>query len=223
MSCPEDLQEALGYRFRDTKLCAAALSHSSVGGTEFQRLEYLGDAALSFAIARQLLERHPDWDEGRLTKVRAALVQNSYLAELAEAVGLMRHLRVSTHFGALHAGEGGQGVLADALEALLGAVVLDGGVEAMVAVVANLFDENDIDRIGHPKSELQEWMQAHGLTLPQYREISRTGADHAPFFEVECALQSPDERFIGRGWSLKRAESEAAGQALAFLQKRTGE
>ena len=192
--------------------------HSSAGGAQFQRLEYLGDAALSLATALKLFERHPDWDEGQLTKVRAALVQKAYLVDLAEEIGLHRHLRVSGHFGTLHAGEGGQGVLADALEALLGAVMLDGGVDEVLGVVDRLFDEAGLERAGHPKSELQEWMQARRLQLPEYREVSRTGTDHAPFFEVECELLSPGQKFTGRGWSLKQAESEAAERALDYLR-----
>lgn len=216
MACPRDLEEALNYRFRDPELCSQALLHSSAGGASFQRLEYLGDAALSLAISLQLFRRHPKWDEGKLSKARAALVQNSYLLELAERIGLNRHLRVSTHFGSLHAGEGGQGVLADAFEAVLGAVMLDGGMDKVLGVVGRLFDEDGLEQAGHPKSELQEWMQARGDALPEYREISRTGADHAPFFEVECHVVR--KKFIGRGWSLKQAESEAAGHAIKCLR-----
>ncbi len=218
MTCPEDLQEALGYQFRDQKLCAAALLHSSAGGGEFQRLEYLGDAALSLAVAFQLYRRHPDWDEGQLSKVRATLVQKSYLVDLAERIGLARHLRISGHFGTLRGDEAGQGVLADAFEALLGAVQLDGGINEVLCVVERLFDESDIEHAGHPKSELQEWMQAHGQPLPVYREVSRSGDDHAPFFAVECEILSSGLRFSGSGWSLKQAQSEAAERALAHVR-----
>jgi len=222
VSCPKHLEQALGYSFRDPKLCAKALLHSSAGGAAFQRLEYLGDAVLSLAVALRLYERHPDWDEGQLTKVRAALVQKSYLTDLAERIGLNCHLRVSGHLGTLPAREGGQGVLADAFEALLGAVQLDSGLDEVLRIVDRLFDEAGIDRAGHPKSELQEWMQARGQPLPAYREVSRSGADHALFFEVECEFPSSGMRFSGSGRSLKEAESEAAERALHHVRSASG-
>lgn len=213
-----DLETALGYSFRDRKLCEAALLHSSAGGSDFQRLEYLGDAALTLAVALQLYERHPDWDEGQLTKMRAALVQNAYLTELAEGVGLHQHLRVSSQFGALDAGDAGRGILGDAFEALLGAVMLDGGMDDVMRVVDHLLDEEGIEHAGHPKSELQEWMQSRGQSLPTYREVSRSGADHALFFEVQCEIEPSSLRFTGSGRSLKQAESEAAQRALEHLR-----
>ena len=124
MPRPSDLDSALGYRFQDLGLRDQALRHSSIGGEEFQRLEYLGDAALSLAVALFLFDRHGDWDEGQLTKARSALVHQGYLIEVARRVGLEMHLRVSEHFGPLDQPAGGHPVLADAFEALIGAVVL---------------------------------------------------------------------------------------------------
>ena len=213
-----DLDSALGYRFQDLGLRDQALRHSSIGGEEFQRLEYLGDAALSLAVALFLFDRHDDWDEGQLTKARSALVHQGYLIEVARRVGLEMHLRVSEHFGPLDQPAGGHPVLADAFEALIGAVVLDGGIAGVLSVVTHLFEEQDLDQAGHPKSDLQEWLQARGLMLPEYKEKSREGAVHAPHFEVECQLGSPSRSFVGSGRSLKMAETEAARRALAYLQ-----
>lgn len=215
---PGDLDSTLGYRFQDHRLRNRALRHSSIGGADFQRLEYLGDAALSLAVALVLYDRHGDWDEGQLTKARAALVHQGYLLEVAQRIGLESHLQLSEHFGPLDRPAGGHPVLADAFEALIGAVVLDGGIAGVLAVVKRHFDEQDWDQSGHPKSALQEWLQARGLVLPEYRERSREGAEHAPHFEVECRLKSPTRSFVGRGRSLKVAETEAARRALEYVQ-----
>ncbi len=215
---PGDLDASLGYRFQDAELRERALRHSSVGGQDFQRLEYLGDAALSLAVALSLYERHGDWDEGQLTKVRAALVRKGYLVEIARRINLEKHLRVSGLLAPFDQQQEGHGVLADAVEALLGAVMLDGGMPAVLKVVAHLFDEEGLEDAGHPKSVLQEWFQARGLALPEYREISRRGVAHAPQFEVECELQSPAARFVGQGRSLKSAELEAASRALEYVK-----
>lgn len=215
---PGHLDGALGYEFRDIELRNQALRHSSAGGAEFQRLEYLGDAALSLAVALVLFERHGDWDEGQLTKARSALVHQGYLMEIAGRIGLEAHLRVSEHFGRLDQPAGGHPVLADAFEALIGAVMLDGGIAAVLKVVKHLFDKQDLQQVGHPKSELQEWLQARGLLLPEYQERSRKGAVHAPHFEVECQLKSPHRSFVGGGRSLKMAETEAARRALEYLR-----
>lgn len=215
---PGDLDAALGHRFQDPKLREQALRHSSVGGQDFQRLEYLGDAALSLAIAVSLYERHGDWDEGQLTKARAALVHKGHLVKVSRRIDLEKHLRISGFFAPLDQPQEGHGVLADAVEALLGAVMLDGGMSAVLKVVTHLFDEEGLEDAGHPKSALQEWFQARGLALPEYKEISRWGAAHAPQFEVECELQSPAARFLGQGHSLKSAEFEAASLALEFVK-----
>lgn len=218
-----DLDSALGYAFHNRELCDQALRHSSVGGGEFQRLEYLGDAALSLAVALFLYQRHGDWDEGQLTLGRSALVHQGYLIEVAKRIALDAHLRVSEHFGPLDRQAGSHPVLADAFEALIGAVVLDGGMAGVLAVVEHLFDEQELDQAAHPKSSLQEWLQARGLTLPEYKERSREGAIHAPHFEVECQLRSPPRSFIGSGRSLKMAETEAARRALEYLQSKAHE
>ncbi len=215
-----DLGTALGYEFRDIRLRDQALRHSSTGGEDFQRLEYLGDAALSLAVALFLFDQHDDWDEGQLTKARAALVHQGYLIEVARRIRLETHLRVSEHFGPLEQPAGGHPVLADAFEALIGAVVLDGGLAGVLSIVKHLFDEQDLDQAAHPKSDLQEWLQARGLMLPEYRERSRQGAVHAPRFEVECQLKSPLRSFVGSGRSLKMAETEAARHALEYLRSK---
>ncbi len=214
------LEAALGYSFDDASMREAALLHSSVGGRDFQRLEYLGDAALSSAIALWLYQHHQDWDEGQLTVARSALVQRGYLIDMAQKIGLDKHLRVSGSLGSPDCRD--HPVLADAFEALLGAVLLDGGTESVAAVVEHLFDEQDLERdwadFGHPKSLLQQWLQARGLDLPEYRERARRGADHAFEFEVECLLGASKKPFVGTGRSLQAAETQAALEALEHLR-----
>lgn len=216
-----DLESSLGYLFSESSLCDRALRHSSVGGSDFERFEFLGDAALSLAVAWHLCREHPDWDEGMLTKMRAAFVNNDNLVEVAERLGLRRYLRLSAELSATPSQAGPHPVFARALEALIGAVFLDGGLDGVLQIVEKLFDERQLETAGHPKSLLQEWLQARNLELPEYRETGREGKVHAPFFEVECVLESPEGRFLGTGYSLKQAETQAARRALDFITSAT--
>ena len=212
-----DLEASLGYVFSDSAMRERALRHPSVGGTDFERLEFLGDAALSLAVGLHSYSRHPDWDEGQLTKMRAALVNNHHLSQVARSIGLHEHLRLSQRIQAEEVEGRGSPVLARAIEALIGAVMLDGGIEGVLKVAETLFDGEGVEGTDHPKSLLQEWMQARNHALPEYRERTREGAVHAPQFEVECVLETPAGRFRGTGRSLKQAETQAARKALEFL------
>lgn len=216
------LEDALGYRFRDRALLARALTHRSAHPAHNERLEFLGDAVLALGVSALLVARYADSDEGDLTRVRAHLVREEALHGCALAIGLPQHLHLSD--GEARAG-GAQrpSILADAMEAVLGAVFRDGGYEAAEAVVTTLFgpiiDSTDVRQWGKDaKTALQEWLQARRLPVPQYRILSTVGQAHAQTFEVECAVAAYDRATKGSGRSRRVAEQEAAQRMLALLE-----
>jgi ribonuclease-3 len=217
----DSLQERLGYRFEQPQLLQRALTHRSFGADHNERLEFLGDAVLSLAISGLLYERFSGSDEGDLTRVRAHLVREDSLHRVALQLGLSEVLRMSD--GEARAG-GAQrpSMLADALEALIGATFIDGGYEAAGAVVKRLFAEwIDGTEIGNwskdAKTELQEWLQGRRLAVPSYRITSTRGQAHAQTFEVVCEVPALDLSEPGEGRSRRQAEQEAARRMLATL------
>jgi len=228
----EELQERLGYVFRDPTLLRLALTHPSVAHEQGasmqtnQRLEFLGDAVLQLVLTRELYEKFPAFGEGPLTKARAKLVNRRSLAERARQMGLGQHMIVSRG-EELHGGRERPAALADAYEALLGAVLLDGGFEAARDFILRQFQSafgglSVIPILENPKGELQELLQAVSPEAPQYHVVSASGPDHDRLFE--CTVQHQGvELARGRGKSKKAAESEAALAALAQLrQEREG-
>ena len=231
MSDFAELQQRLGYTFRDENLLRLALTHPSVAHEQNtpaphnQRLEFLGDSVLGLVLSRELYEKFPEVDEGALTKARAKLVNASSFAVHGRALGLGTHLFLSK-------GEGNTGgrerasTLADAFESLLGAVFLDGGFDAAREFVLREFaaDLNTLAEpagIENPKGELQELLQSSSLTAPEYQLISASGADHDRDFE--CAVSHEGAELArGRGKSKKAAESDAALAALIKLRAQTG-
>jgi ribonuclease III len=218
----DDLQRRLGHRFRQPDLLGRALTHRSFGADHNERLEFLGDAVLSLAVSSLLFERFAGSDEGDLTRVRAHLVREESLHRAALLVGLPDVVRLSEGEarggGALRAS-----ILADALEALIGAVFLDGGFEASQALVQRLFGEVIAGtEIGgwakDAKTELQEWLQARRLPVPTYRIAATRGQAHAQTFEVECAVPALGLVHCGEGRSRRQAEQEAAGRMLDALK-----
>jgi ribonuclease-3 len=214
----------LRYAFNDTGLLEQALTHRSASKHNNERLEYLGDSFLNYAIARRLYELRPADAEGDLSRARAALVKEPTLAAIAQTLGIDAQLVLGA--GELRSG-GAQrsAILADALEALIGAVLLDGGAAAAEALIERLFAESignlpDAQSLKDPKTRLQEWLQGRGLPLPSYRVTSVQGRDHEQVFSVECEVQPKDARTSGRGQSRRAAEQDAAGAMLAVL---TGE
>ncbi len=217
------LERALGYRFTHAGLLAQALRHSSAaheqGVPSFERLEFLGDAALSHAVAALLFARWGDASEGQLTRARAALVREATLAQLAERLGLPDAIEVG---GGLDGSNPGPAVLGDALEAVLGALLVDGGWRPFKAAVARLFVPllEPLDRsqlaVEEAKSTLQEMAQQRGLPLPAYRQVEIRGPAHRQVFVFEVAF---DGRVLGRGEgsSKKAAQQAAARSALAAL------
>ncbi len=216
------LQERLGYRYTRADLLRRALTHRSWGAEHNERLEFLGDAVLSLAVSRLLYERHADSDEGDLTRVRAHLVREDSLHRVALSLGLPDVMRLSEG-EARGGGAQRPSILADAVEALIGAVFLEGGYEAAHAVVQRLFGEvisaTDAESWGKDaKTELQEWLQARRVPVPAYRITATRGQAHAQTFEVECAVPTLGLAERGEGRSRRVAEQEAARRLLASLK-----
>ena len=215
------LERELGYRFRDEELLARALTHRSAGGRHNERLEFLGDAALSLVVAEALYERLPDAPEGHLSRLRASLVRRSSLAEIARSLGFPARLRLGP--GELKSGGFRRdSILSDALEAVLGAIHLDGGLDALRPVVLRLYgDRLDAlpahEDLKDPKTLLQERLQARGMPLPLYRLDGVEGEDHRQFFTITCEVEGVAGEATGSGGSRRAAEQAAAARMLARL------
>jgi ribonuclease-3 len=190
------------------------LTHRSHGSQNNERLEFLGDSVLNFIIAHQLYQRFPKLSEGDLSRMRAQLVKEPTLGEVAVGLDIGSHLRLGE--GELKSGGWRRpSVLADALEAIIGAAYLDGGFEAAEAMVVRLFspllDGLDPKAIGKdPKSRLQEYLQGRRMELPEYRLIATEGEAHCQTFQVECCISAMNVRTSGRGSSRRAAEQQAA-------------
>jgi ribonuclease-3 len=198
------LQTRLGHRFADTQLLQRALTHRSFGTEHNERLEFLGDAVLNLAVSSLLYDRFSDSDEGDLTRVRAHLVREDSLHRAGLGLGLPEVLRLSEG-EARGGGALRPSILADAVEALIGATYLDGGFEA---------DSWSKDA----KTELQEWLQGRKLPVPAYRIAATRGQAHAQTFEVECAVATLGLTEMGEGRSRRSAEQEAARRMLGKLK-----
>jgi ribonuclease-3 len=225
----DELQDRLGYVFRDPALLRLALTHPSVAHEQNaplqtnQRLEFLGDAVLQLVLTRELYEKFPDVSEGPLTKARAKLVNRRTLAERARQVGMGQSLILSRG-EELHGGRERSSALADAYEALLGAIFLDAGFEAAREFILRDFQAAFggllvIPILENPKGELQELLQSVSPEAPHYHAVSATGPDHDRIFE--CTVHHAGvELARGQGKSKKAAESEAALAALAKLREK---
>ena len=216
------LQQRIGHRFHDGALLTRALTHRSFGVDHNERLEFLGDAVLSLVISDLLFERFAGSDEGDLTRVRAHLVREDSLHRMAVQIGLPEVLRL----GEGEARGGGAqraSILADALEALIGATLVDGDYDAARNVVQGLFGEviQTTDAASwskDAKTELQEWLQARRLPVPTYRISATRGQAHAQTFEVECLVPALNLVEGGVGRSRRVAEQEAARRMLDALK-----
>ena len=220
------LQTRLGYRFSEEALLERALRHRSFGADHNERLEFLGDAVLSLAISSLLFERFAGSDEGDLTRVRAHLVREDSLHKVALSLGLPEVLRLSE--GEARGG-GAQrvSILADAIEAVIGATFLDGGFDAARTLVQRMFGEIiATTEIGNwskdAKTELQEWLQARKLPVPSYRIVATRGQAHAQTFDVECEVPALHLVEQGEGRSRRTAEQEAARRLLDRLTAERG-
>lgn len=208
----------LGIEPRDEALWAEALTHGSTGaGRTYDRLEFLGDRVLGLCIAEALLEAYPDAAEGALAPRFNALVRRETLAEVAAEIGLGEHLRLGRS-ESLSGGRRKAAILADATEAVIAALYLDGGMQAARAFIGARWRDRLHDLTSAPtdaKTRVQEWAQARGLAPPAYRLLERSGPDHAPVFTVAAELAT-GERASGQAGSKKLAEQEAA---TALLEK----
>lgn len=216
------LQTRIGYTFSQPQLLQQALTHRSFSGINNERLEFLGDSVLNFIIAHQLFNRFPDLPEGDLSRLRAKLVKESSLAEMASALHLGDALKLGE--GEMKsAGWRRPSILADALEAILGAVYLDGGFAAAENVVTLLYaeklttiDPKVIDK--DAKSQLQEYLQSKKMELPEYQVVSIEGEAHAQSFTVSCTLHNLKMTTTGVGTSRRVAEQQAAKLAMEKIQ-----
>ncbi len=217
------LQQALGHTFSRPELLVQALTHRSYAALNNERLEFLGDSVLNCSVARVLYDAFPDLPEGSLSRLRANLVRQETLAEIAVALKLGDVLRLGE--GELKSGGFRRpSILADALESLFGAVFLDAGFDAAQRVVRGLFDplvaQIDPRASGKdPKTQLQEVLQSRRLPLPEYRLVDTRGEAHDQSFIVECVLARPALVTRGVGKSRRAAEQEAAREACVAVQK----
>jgi ribonuclease-3 len=215
----ERLARALGHEFSRPELMRQSLTHRSHSSPHNERLEFLGDSVLNCVVAAFLFERFPDLREGELSRQRANLVRQDTLADIARALELGECLRLGE--GELKSGGFRRpSILADGLEAVFGAVFLDGGFGAARAVIERLFQPllAQVDPTASakdPKTELQELLQARKLPLPHYTLLSTRGEAHAQEFEVECAVVALGVRVAGVGSSRRNAEQAAAREAVA--------
>ncbi|EKE01673.1 MAG: RNase III, dsRNA [uncultured bacterium] len=216
------LFEILGYSFQNMKLLERALRHRSMGKVSNERLEFLGDAALNFIIAAELFHRYPDMKEGDLSRLRANLVNGDVLADLAGELHIGDHLQ----FGSGELRSGGakrKSIIADATEAIIGAMYLDGGFEVVQRRVLSWFSKRLDEAAGvaqkDPKTLLQELLQMRKIPLPAYTVVSTTGVSHSQVFTIKCAVSGVDEAAIGIGPNKRRAERDAAEKMLARIEK----
>jgi len=211
----------LGYSFHDPALLALALTHRSHGRSNNERLEFLGDGVLNMLVAEWLYDAFPAEEEGLLSRLRATLVRKETLASLGAELGLGEHLLLGG--GELKSGGARRrSILADGLEAVIGAVYKDGGAQAVHEVVLRMFDSRlasvDPRKVAKdPKTRLQEHLQKHGAPVPDYRVIEVRGAPHDQHFVVECSAETLPGPVRGEGRSRRSAEQDAATRALAAL------
>ncbi len=213
----DGFSRSLGYRFNDPELLLRALTHRSYSAEHNERLEFLGDSVVNCAVALQLYRKFPGLTEGELSRLRASLVSQPSLAEIASAADFGARLNLGE--GELKSGGARRpSMLADAVEAVIGAVLLDGGFDAACAVVDVLFREAlqkiDPRTTGKDaKTLLQEYLQSRRLALPRYTVIAIRGEAHDQLFEVECEIEQLDIRSRGEGTSRRSAEQQAASGA----------
>lgn len=212
------LESRLRHEFSDTRLLRQALTHRSFSHTHNERLEYLGDSVLSCAVATLLYERFPQFNEGDLSRMRSNLVKQQSLYEIAMALGLPDWLRLGESElagGGLHR----PSILADAFEALLGAILLDAGYDAAAQVVRRIYlpilQNIDLRMLGKdPKTKLQEHLQGNRIPVPTYTIVEVRGPRNEQVFEVECAIPQLSIHIKGTGSSRRAAEQDAAGKVL---------
>ncbi len=218
----EHLGRTLGYAFRNPRLLETALTHRSAASDNYERLEFLGDAVLEHVISHELFHRYPHCKEGDLSRLRSSLVKGETLAEIAQQLSLGDHLKLGP--GELKSGGFRRtSILADALEAIFGAISLDGGLETARNVILRLYQPwlgslPDLDQLKDPKTRLQEFLQSRRMPLPNYRITGEEGDKHARIYVVQCEIPVLPVQIEGKGSSRRKAEQVAAGKALRLLK-----
>ena len=213
------------YRFNDPDLLAQALTHRSLGRHNNERLEFLGDSILDFVVAARLYALKADDDEGQLSRLRARIVRGDTLATLANELKLGTYIRMGE--GELKSGGYRRNsILADALEAILGAIYVDGGFEPCVAAILHICDPiiaelPSAGELKDPKTRLQEWLQGHGFALPVYSLLGEEGPAHKKQFLVQCLAAKAGISVSGEGSSRQKAEQAAATVALVVIDERS--
>jgi ribonuclease-3 len=222
---PENLCRKLGLNFNKPELFAMALTHRSFSAKNNERLEFLGDSILGFVIAEQLFQRFPLAPEGILSRLRASLVNQSSLAELARQHQIGDYLLLG--YGELKSGGFRRdSILSDALEAIIAALFIDQGIDACQHWIADIFAEK-LTNLSlenwqkDPKTQLQELMQAKKIDLPEYELLTMLGLAHEQTFKVKCSVPLSSKTTIGIGISRKKAEQAAAEQMLQLLNEDT--
>lgn len=217
------LKATLDYQFRDPALLTQALTHRSAAGPSNERLEFLGDAVLDVVVSEVAFRAQPFADEGDLSRLRASIVRDRSLAAIAIDLGIGEHLIL----GSGERKSGGhrrESILADAIEALFGAVYLDAGFDAASAIIARALGNRlqelpDPAGLRDPKTRLQEWLQSRRLALPEYELVGITGKAHRQVFEVACRVEGREATTLGLGSSRRSAEQQAARNMLAGLSE----
>lgn len=218
--------KGLAYRFQRADLLSLALTHRSRGNPNNERLEFLGDAVLNMVVAELLFRARPDVPEGDLSRLRARIVRERTLADVARELDLGDHVLLGS--GELKSGGFlRDSILADALEAIVGAVFLDGGFDAARALVERLMSQRiadlpDAEALKDPKTRLQELLQGRSLKLPEYEVIDERGADHERAFTVICRVEILDAPISATATSRRKAEQAAAKRALEQISRREG-
>ncbi len=215
------LQNRLNHQFQDPSLLELALTHKSHARKHNERLEFLGDAVLGYVIADALYRRQPDVAEDSLTLIRASLVRKETLADVAQTLGLGEFLKLGTG-ERKSGGRQRASILADTLEAIIGAVSLDGGVAAAQTLILSLFSERLQEAHARgakkdPKTQLQELLQARALELPEYEVVDTEGSEHRRTFTVSCRVKTLSLTTSGRGASRRAAEKTAARAMIEAL------
>ncbi len=223
MPRPSPLEKRIAYQFGSSALREQALTHRSYGSPHNERLEFLGDAVLSCAVSEELYGRFPSLSEGQLDKLRASLVRKETLASIAQELGLSEFLHIDEPALA-RVGGSSPSMLADAVEALFGAVFLDGGYAAAREVIERIFKSRleSLDPAASGKDAktlLQEYLMRRKRKLPEYRIVGTEGADHRRTFEVECLVEAMKLSARGSGSTRRSAEQKAAAEILKQIEK----
>ena len=216
------LSQILGYTFKNTKLLRAALTHRSISTTNNERLEFLGDSILNFTIAAELYQRFPKAHEGDLTRMRAMLVKGETVAKIGIELGIGQFLNL----GVGEQKSGGhqrQSIISDALEAIIGAIYLDAGFENCRTCLLKWYASRLNSMVfgvtqKDPKTELQEYLQAKGLPLPEYQVLEVKGDQHNPIFQIQCKVVLLPHLVLGIAGSRRGAEQNSAAAVLNDLK-----